>query len=134
MALPDHLELTGAAFVVERAHVERVRDALGAELTAARTRWPGTADADLVGSLAWVVFDVIERAREEQRASREAAVPHPLYALLPSTCRIQGYTRRCTPSWRTSSQRTRRWRRARRSSVSSRPASRDTRRRKATVD
>jgi len=71
MAFPDHHELTGAAFVVDRADVDRVRAALEAELTSARTRWPAIADADLVGSIAWVVFDVIEQARDEEDASHE---------------------------------------------------------------
>ena len=79
MDVPDHRELTGAACVIERAHLERVRAALDAELTVARTRWPGIADADLVGSIAWVVFGALEAARDEEGASREAAVAPPSY-------------------------------------------------------
>jgi uncharacterized protein DUF1841 len=76
---PDHRELTGAACVIGRAHVERVRAALDAELVAARTRWPGIAEADLVGSIAWVVFGALEAACDEEDASREAAVTPPSY-------------------------------------------------------
>jgi hypothetical protein len=81
MDAPDHRELTGAVFVVERAHVEQVRTALEAELTTARTRWPGIADADLVGSIAWVVFGAIEAARDEADASAETAVAPPSYTI-----------------------------------------------------
>ncbi len=80
MDFPDHRELTGAVCVIERAHVERVRAALDAELPAARTRWPGIADADLVGSIAWVVFGALEAARDEDDASREATVAPPSYS------------------------------------------------------
>lgn len=76
---PDHREFAGAACVIERAHVERVRAALEAELSAARTRWPGIADGDLVGSIAWVVFRSLEEARDEEDASREAATEPPSY-------------------------------------------------------
>jgi uncharacterized protein DUF1841 len=79
MDFPDHRELTGAACVIERAHVERVRAALEAELPAARTRWPGIADADLVGSIAGVVFRALEEARDEEDASRDAATEPPSY-------------------------------------------------------
>lgn len=78
---PDHRELTGAACIIERAHVQRVRAALDAELTAARARWPGIADPDLVGAIAWVVFDALEAARDDEDASREAAIPSPSYTI-----------------------------------------------------
>ena len=81
MELPDHRELTGAVFHVERAHVERVRAGLDAELAIARTRWPGIADADLVGSIAWVVFDAVEAERGAEDASREAAEAPPPYTV-----------------------------------------------------
>ncbi|HEX8109862.1 MAG TPA: DUF1841 family protein [Kofleriaceae bacterium] len=77
MDFPDHRELTGAACDIERAHVERVRAALEAELPAARTRWPGIADADLVGSIAWAVFRALDAARDEEDARREAATEPP---------------------------------------------------------
>ena len=57
MEFPDHRELTGAIWIIERSDVARVRAALQAELAVARTRWPGIPDADLVGSIAWVVAD-----------------------------------------------------------------------------
>ncbi len=79
MDFPDHRELTGAACVIERADVDRVRAALEAELPAARTRWPGIADADLVGSIAWVVFRALDEAPDEEDASREAAIEAPSY-------------------------------------------------------
>jgi hypothetical protein len=79
MDFPDHRELTGAAGIIERAHVERVRAALGAELTVARARWPGIADADLVGSISWVVFGALAAARDEEDAGHEAAVAPPSY-------------------------------------------------------
>ena len=79
MDFPEHRELTGAACVIERAEVERVRAALEAELPAARTRWPGIADADLVGSIAWVVFRALDEARDEEDASRDAATEPPSY-------------------------------------------------------
>src|SRR5262249_35436158 len=62
----EHRELTGAVLIIEEAHVERVRVVLDAELTTARTRWPGIADADLVGSIAWAVFDALEAARGDE--------------------------------------------------------------------
>jgi hypothetical protein len=77
MDFPEHRGLSGAACVIARAHVERVRAALEAELTAARTRWPGIADADLVGSIVWVVFGALEAARDEEEASHEVAVAPP---------------------------------------------------------
>lgn len=79
MDFPDHREFTGAACVIERADVERVRAALEAELPAARTRWPGIADADLVGSIAWVVFRALDAVRDEEDASREDATEPPSY-------------------------------------------------------
>lgn len=81
MTVADHHELTGAAAIIERAHVEPVRAALEAELTNARTRWPGIADADLVGAIAWVVPDAEEAARDEEgdRAEAEAAPPSYMF-------------------------------------------------------
>lgn len=76
---PDHREFTGAACVIERADVERVRAALQAELPAARTRWPGIADADLVGSITRVVFRALDAARDEEDANREDATEPPSY-------------------------------------------------------
>ncbi len=57
MEFPDHRELTGAIWLIERSDVARVRASLQAELAVARTRWPGIPDADLVGSIAWAVAD-----------------------------------------------------------------------------
>jgi hypothetical protein len=79
MDFPDHREFTGAACLIERAHVERVRAALAAERSAARTRWPGIADADLVGSIAPVVFGALDAARDDEASSHEAATAPPSY-------------------------------------------------------
>lgn len=79
MDFPDHREFTGAAWVIERADVERVRAALEAELPAARSRWPRIADADLIGSIAWVVFRALDEARDEEDASPEVATEPPSY-------------------------------------------------------
>lgn len=59
MAFPDHLALTGAGCMVKPSHVEPVRAAIESELAVARTRWPAIAEADLVGSIAWVVTDAL---------------------------------------------------------------------------
>jgi hypothetical protein len=80
MDAPGHRELTGAVFRVDRAHVDRVHASLGAALVVARTRWPQIADADLVGSIAWAVFEAIDAARDDEGARREAGVVPPSYA------------------------------------------------------
>jgi Domain of unknown function (DUF1841) len=68
MPLPDHLELTGVACMIPRQHRERVRSAIERELAAARARWPGTPDRELVGSTAWVVADAMRAAARDQLA------------------------------------------------------------------
>lgn len=80
MELLDHRELTAAALIIEGALAERVRASLNAELTIARTRWPGIAAADLVGSIAWAVFDALEAARSDEDARRDAVVVAPSYS------------------------------------------------------
>src|SRR5262249_14211263 len=50
-----------------------------AELPDARTRWPGIADADLIGSIAWVVFRALDEARDEEDASRADATEPSSY-------------------------------------------------------
>lgn len=53
MDCDDHVELTGASCLVPRDHLERVRAAIDRELVHARVRFPGVADRDLVGAIAW---------------------------------------------------------------------------------
>lgn len=72
MAFPDHLELTGAGCIVQRIHVEHVRAAIETELALARTRWPAIAEADLVGSIAWVVADALHDVSLEHNPVDEA--------------------------------------------------------------
>ncbi|HYU15681.1 MAG TPA: DUF1841 family protein [Candidatus Acidoferrum sp.] len=69
VAFPDHLELTGAACLVPRVHLDRVRAALDRELTRLRRKRPGVADRELVGEVAWAP------ARELVAAVRGVRMP-----------------------------------------------------------
>jgi hypothetical protein len=69
MAVSDHIELTGAGCLVPRQHLDRVREALDAELPHARRARPGVLDRELVGSIAWAAI------RELRAAFRGVKMP-----------------------------------------------------------
>lgn len=69
MPVSDQVELTGAAGLVPRQHLDRVREALDAELPDARRARPGVPDRELVGSIAWVAI------RELRDAFRDVKMP-----------------------------------------------------------
>jgi hypothetical protein len=69
MAVSDHIELTGAGCLVPRQHLDRVREALDAELPHARRARPGVLDRELVGSIAWAAI------RELRAAFRDVKMP-----------------------------------------------------------
>jgi hypothetical protein len=65
MPVRDHLEMTGAACLVPRQHVARVRAAIEAELVNERVARPGIPDRELVGSVAWAAIRTLREARRE---------------------------------------------------------------------
>lgn len=69
MTVSDHIELTGAGCLVPRQHLDRVREALDAELPHARRARPGALDRELVGSIAWAAI------RELRAAFRDVKMP-----------------------------------------------------------
>ncbi|HWO25329.1 MAG TPA: hypothetical protein VNO30_41600 [Kofleriaceae bacterium] len=80
MPVADHIELSGVACMIPEQHRQAVRAVIEAELEVARTRWPGSSERELVGSIAWVVAEAMRApVREEPAAGPYDAshAPHP---------------------------------------------------------
>ena len=67
MTFPDHLELTGAACIVPRPQLDRVRRAIEQELETVREERPGVIDRELVGSVAWCVLEELREISQDRR-------------------------------------------------------------------
>jgi hypothetical protein len=67
IAFPDHVELTGAACMVPRAHLARVREALDGELVRRRRQRVGATDRELVGEIVWAPVRALREAIRDFR-------------------------------------------------------------------